>query len=108
MKSEKFEQLEQLDRIEYLLEKEGNKSPSLVSVSFLYIILFLMILVATLGFIVYFNTGSTSIIDILYVTYPIIQMGFLFCVALDLLCISGYLLKSNKIEKKYLKRGGFQ
>ena len=109
MKKEQFENLEQLDRIEYFLHKERlKKKCSIISISMIFLLVKIIFMFMVVGLLIYIATDSIEVFKVFDSLSYLLRWCLITAVIVDIIQIIVYIVKSRKLDDIFLKRGGYK
>lgn len=107
MRQKKYEQMDQMDRIEYLLLKKENNFYS-ISMPFAFYTLFFIMLSIILAWVIRVSnpTLAQTIFTMLVSSYRIFLYVILVLIVYDMAMFIIHLIKQDKLEKHFLRKNG--
>lgn len=100
-KQKQFKDLKQLDRIEYFLLNKERQNYSLLSISMVYIMVQVIILIMLFGILFVGFFHSTYFFERTLVIFPVLRYAIIFSIGFDICQIILSMVNKNKLDKRF-------
>ena len=110
MDKKKFQSLEQLDRIEYLLYQRDLKDrfSGSVTISMIWTMFYTWSVFMILALLMYIGFESLTLFNVMPSLAIVFKWALIASVVMDILGVIFYIRRSRKLNDHFLKRGGFK
>lgn len=109
MNKERFQNLDQLDRIEYLLYQKDLKDrySGSVTISMVWTVFYCWSIFMILALLMYIGFGSLTLFNVLPSLAIIIKWALIASVVMDILVMIIVIRRRKRLNDHFLKRGGY-